>query len=186
MKTLFIIAGHSNTQSGAVSDDYKEHEETILDKKSLEKAVRYQLGDRTDVKVWTDNDNDSLNQVISQVKQIAKKDDLLLDIHYNASGNRDVDGVEAFIAVNARDKSRRVATRLVELYSKMLDIPNRGVKLENESQHNRLGILHSNASSVLIEVRFLTNKKGMDEQEVIRDRLYTGVANILVQELDKT
>ena len=177
--TSFIIAGHSLKAGGASANGEKEELLTI----EMRNLIVDQLNE-WGYNVWVDNDNDSLSQVIAKTKAIATADDILLDIHFNA-GISSAKGTETFISVNARDKSKRIAQRITDLTSAMLGTPNRGVKLENQSQHPRLGILHTYASSVLLEVEFLTNKEFMENYHLMKKRLAIGIANILTQELIK-
>ena len=179
MKKLIITAGHSLKQAGASANGEKEELLTIEMKGLILDAIKI-LG--SDIEVWTDSDTDSLSQVIAKTKSIARSNDILFDIHFNA-GSSKTNGTECFIAVNAREKSKRIASIVAELTSGMLESKNRGVKLENQSQHSRLGMLHSAASSVLWEVEFLTNKEFMDNYHLMKKRLAIGIANILIQEL---
>lgn len=180
MKKLIITAGHSLNQAGASANGQKEELLSIEMKGLIINAIR-SFG--SDVEIWEDNDTDSLSTVISKIKKIATSNDLLLDIHFNAASSN-ARGTECFVAANARGKSVRIAERISELTAGMLNTPNRGVKKENQSQHNRLGILHTAASSVLWEVEFITNKEFMDNYQEMKKRLAIGVANILVQELE--
>lgn len=181
MKKLIITAGHSLNQGGASGNGNKEELLTIEMKDLIINAIR-SFG--SDVEIWEDNDTDSLSQVISKTKAAATSKDILFDIHFNA-GVSNASGTECFIAVNAREKTKRIAARVAELTAGMLQTKNRGVKLENQSQHSRLGMLHSAASSVLWEVQFITNNEGMRVYHEMKERLAIGIANILIQELDK-
>lgn len=178
MSKIFLTAGHSLIQGGASSNGLRENELTI----EFCDLVADQL-EEWGYEVWRDNDNDSLSSVISKIKKQATSNDILLDIHFNAASS-DARGTECFVAKNARAKSNRIAKRIAELSAGMLNTPNRGVKKENQSQHSRLGILHTAASSVLWEVEFIANKEFMDNYQVMKERLAIGVANILVQELE--
>lgn len=182
MKKLIITAGHSLTKGGASANGLKE-EFLAIELRDLITDAIYQL-DPT-VKVWEDTDTDPLSVVIAKTKAVATKDDILFDVHFNSASNKATAGTEAFIAVNAREKSRRIAERITELTAGMLQTKNRGVKLENQSQHSRLGMLHSAASSVLYEVQFISNPQAMATYNEMKERLATGIANILIQELNK-
>lgn len=177
---LIITAGHSLKQGGASYNGEKEQLLSIEMKDLIINAIR-SIG--SDVEIWEDNDNDSLSQVIAKTKAAATSKDILFDIHFNA-GPVAASGTECFIAVNAREKSKRIAARVAELTAGMLQTHNRGVKRENQSQHSRLGMLHSAASSVLWEVQFITNKDGMKTYHEMKERLAIGIANILIQELN--
>ena len=179
-KNIFTTAGHSLTQGGASANGLREELLAIKDKELLVKQLEFQ-SKYTDLEIISDDDIDSLQTVINKVKKQAEKDDLLLDIHYNSATPK-ATGAEAFIKVGASETSRRTAERIVEVFSKMMGIPNRGVKLENQSQHNRLGILHATDHAVLLEVGFITNTVEMERVEEFRERLWIAVANILIQE----
>lgn len=181
MKKLIITAGHSLKAGGASVNGLKE-ELLAIELRDLIADAIHEL-DPT-VKGWEDTDTDSLSTVIAKTKAVATANDILFDIHFNA-GPKTTAGTEAFIAVNAREKSRRIAERITELTAGMLQTKNRGVKLENQSQHSRLGMLHSAASSVLYEVQFISNPEAMATYNEMKERLAMGIANILLQELNK-
>lgn len=177
-KKLFVTAGHSLVSGGASAHGMREEELTIELRNLIVDALYNQ---DPELKVLVDNDTDSLSTVIAKIKREATPEDILLDIHFNAaSGN--AKGTESFVSSNARDKSNRIAERISELTAGMLKTPNRGVKVESQSQHKRLGILHTPASSVLLEVEFISNKEYMDNYQEMKERLAIGIANILVQE----
>ena len=182
MNKLIITAGHHNADSGAVALGKKEAEEAIKDRNLLKKAVHFI--DPT-IEVVIDDDNDRLPAVIRKINNLGSPNDLLLDIHYN-SASVVATGVEAFINGKDDPENRRIAGRIVELSSKMLNIPNRGVKLESSSQHPRLGILHTVVKrSILLERGFINNPGDMKSIEKLRWEWALGTAHILIQELTK-
>ncbi|HIX54672.1 MAG TPA: N-acetylmuramoyl-L-alanine amidase [Candidatus Sphingobacterium stercoripullorum] len=182
MNKIIITAGHHNADSGAVANGFKESEEAIKDRNELVKAVHF-ISPSTQVII--DDDNDNLATVIRKINAVGTPKDLLLDIHYN-SASVIATGVEAFINGKDDPENRRIAGRLVELSSKMLNIPNRGVKLESSSQHPRLGILHTVVRrSILLERGFINNPGDMKSIEKLRWEWALGTANILIQELTK-
>lgn len=181
-KTLFIISGHSNQDPGAVLVPRKESEETIIMKELLLHALTIVRPKDLNIEIWQDNNDDSLSTVISKVNKKAKEGDILLDIHFNAAGES-AKGTEVFIKTTASTKTKIIANRIVELTSKMLSTPNRGIKLETQTRHKRLGILHSKAHSILWEVEFITNKDFMSQYDILKERLSLGIANILIQEI---
>lgn len=181
MKTIFVIAGHHLKDSGAVAHGYQENQMAIDLRSRIVKNIRLQ---NPNIKVWTDDDSHTLSQVITQVNSLATPDDILMDIHFNAANNETAQGSEAYIARNAREKSIAIAGRSNEVFAKMMRTPDRGIKYDYKSQHNRLGILYTPASSFLQEVEFITNASAMANYMDIRDRLAIAIANILIQETD--
>lgn len=182
MNTLYLTAGHSLPKGGASGNGYKEEKLTIEMQGYILGAV-HSLD--PDINVWTDNHTDSLSTVISKIKKVATGKDVLFDIHFNAASSIKTRGTETFIAKNARGKSRRIAERIAQLTAGMLQTPNRGAKLETASQHPRLAILHTAASSVLWEIEFLSHFEAMENYQELKERLAMGIANILIQELNK-
>src|SRR5690625_5147733 len=182
MNKLIITAGHHNADSGAVALGKKEAEEAIKDRNELVKAVHFI--DST-IEVVIDDDNDNLATVIRKINEVGSRNDILLDIHYN-SASVVATGVESFINGNDDPENRRIADRIVELSSKMLNLPNRGVKLESSSQHPRLGILHTVVKrSILLERGFINNESDMSKVEKLRWEWALGTAHILIQELNR-
>lgn len=180
MSKLIITAGHHNADSGAVAFGRKENEEAIKDRNELVKAVHFI---NPKIQVVIDDDNDKLSTVIRKINEVGSRNDILLDIHYN-SASVVATGVEAFINGSNDPENRRIASRIVELSSKMLNIPNRGVKLESSSQHPRLGILHTVVRrSILLERGFINNINDMESIEKLRREWALATAHILIQEL---
>lgn len=159
---IFLLAGHHEKDPGAVSDDLKENELNRELQQLVLKRLQ-QLSPKTEV--YIDPFDLTLSQVINQVKSKATADDLLLSLHFDSATNASASGSTALVANDARSKSIDFATDLVHLVSSVLDIPNRGVKTEKESNRGRLGILHTAASSVLLEVGFIINHNDMAAYE---------------------
>lgn len=180
MPRIFLVAGHSLKQGGAAANNLREEKLSIELRDLIVEALKNQS---PETEVIVDNDSDSLNTVISKFRDLAKPEDLLLDIHFNAAANEAAHGTESFIKVGASDPEKRIAERITELTAGMLYTRNRGVKFENQSQHNRLGILHTSAKSILWEVEFITNPTFINNYTEMKERLSIGVANILIQEL---
>lgn len=179
---IILTAGHHLKDSGATALGRQENEEAIKDRNLLKEAIHF-ISPST--QVITDDDNDRLSTVIRKINEVGSRNDLLLDIHYN-SASVVASGVEAFINGQDDPENRRIASRIVELSSKMLNIPNRGVKLEGNSQHSRLGILHTVVKrSILLERGFINNESDMKSIEKLRWEWALGTAHILIQELTK-
>jgi|SRR5699024_318760 len=181
MNKLIITAGHYSLDSGAVALGKKEAEEAIKDRDALVFAIHFIS---PSAEVITDDDNDNLSTVIRKVRSVAKQNDIWLDIHYN-SYNGSVSGVEAFINKSMKQVPKRIAKRIVELSSKILNLPNRGVKPENASQHDKLGVLNVIDNAVLLERGFIDHKVDNKKTEELRKEWALGTAHILIQELKK-
>lgn len=91
MKKLIITAGHCLKQAGASANGEREELLTI-DIKNLIVDQLKEWG----YEPWTDNDNDSLSQVIAKTKAIASADDILLYMEEW----RDIKGLEGKFQVS--------------------------------------------------------------------------------------
>lgn len=159
---IFLIAGHHKNDPGAVSGDLQEN---VLNRE-LQLLVLERLESLApNLIVYTDPFDLTLSQVINEVNKRVLSSDLLLSIHFDSATNPNASGSTALVANNARSKSIDFATDLVQLVSSVIDIPNRGVKSETESNRGRLGILHTAASSALLEVGFIINPNDMTSYE---------------------
>lgn len=175
---IFLTAGHHNNDSGAIGNDYKESDLT-KEIRDLTLTRIKQISPHT--KVWADNDNDTLSQVIAKVKGLATAKDIWVELHFDASSNSTATGATALVATNAREKSKELANDLVSIGSKVLGIRNRGVKTELESNRGRLGMLHTPASSVLYEVAFISNKYDIEAYQEMKHWLSDELARVLIK-----
>lgn len=182
---IFVSSGHHDRDPGAISEPYRENEETIKDKKEVVKYLKQFTAHRNDIEIITDDDSDDLNTVYNKFNKLATKYDFLIDFHYNSAARDDVSGVEVFVANNAREASKELAGDVVNGISKMANIRNRGVKKESQSQHPRLLILHTKANSILIEMEFINNIKAMKNIHKFRERLHIMLATLVINAIDR-
>ena len=175
---IFLLAGHHKNDSGAVSGDLKENELNRELQQLVLKRLE-QLSPQTEV--YTDPFDLTLSQVIKQVKSKATADDVLLEIHFDSAVNVSATGSTAIVANNARFRSQNIAKDLVEITSSILNISNRGVWNEKKSNRGRLGVLHTAANSVLLEVGFIVNKSDMASYEKHKHWLADDIARILLK-----
>lgn len=171
---LFIIAGHSLNDSGAVANGYKESQLTMELRGLIAKHI-----DSFTFDVHLDNDSKSLSEVIRWVNNNSDANDLLIDLHFNAAENPNATGAEVFIHDKTTKTNAALAANLNMVAAKTLDIANRGVKTEKQSQHTRLGILHTKPRVILIEVCFMSNNADMIKYQA-KKNIY---AHLIAQEL---
>ncbi len=179
-KRVFLTAGHHLRDPGAMGNGYKENSLTIEIRNLISKRIKSL--DPT-IEVWTDDDNDTLSQVIAKINKIATSEDYLLELHFDASISPKASGGTSLVAKGAREKSLDFGKELSEIGSTILNIPNRGVKSEEESHRGRLGILHTAASSVLYEVGFISNPTDMVNYQDWKEWLADDFARIIIKRL---
>jgi len=185
MKTLFLDAGHSLTDSGAVAVhngvSFKESELTI----ALRNAMLQILDKDTGFRTIHDSDNHNLVRTCAAAKAKLQKGDWLCSLHFNA-GSATASGVEVFVAEDASLSAKTLGQLLCNLIATELNIPNRGVKSETESAHKRLGILHCSTHALLIEVCFISSESDMSKYQAKQATLAQQMALTIAKHIIKS
>lgn len=172
---IYIIAGHNGRGSGAVSSFLDEGIETIV----LRNLICLNLTKYGCLDYTTDDEDDKLNTVITTLKGKVKPDDILIDIHFNAADPK-ATGSEVFIPTDYDEVEKELAEKILNEVTTTLDIRSRGVKVEGQSQHSKLGMLHLPCHTVLLEVCFLTNKSDVYRYKEKRELLAERIAKTLL------
>ncbi len=173
---IYICAGHTNTgknyDPGAVANGFKESQLTAQ-LRDLIVAELIKLG-VTNYK--TDKDDQTLNETIFAAG--TSESDIVFDIHFNAATPQ-AGGSETFIPVEFTEREKKYAKEVTDNTCKILSIPNRGVKLENQTRHKRLGMMRPKGTNMLWEVCFITNKDEMTKYLTKINELAADIAIIL-------
>lgn len=173
---IYLSAGHHNADPGAVANGYREAD--------LTKDARNIIALRTNPKnLIMDKDWETNPQYQGRIKP--GDGSVLFDIHFNAAGPT-ATGTECFVRAvdfaNKNSASYKMAAEICEVTSRILKIPNRGVKPDNQSQHSRIGILHLGAGvSVLWEIAFISNVLNMNSYTANKEELLKNIAEILIK-----
>lgn len=173
---IYICAGHTNTKGatydpGAVANGFKESELTA----QLRNLICSELT-KLGCVFKTDQDNQSLNQTIFSAGTTEK--DIVFDIHFNAATPK-AGGSETFIPVNFTEREKRIAKEITDTTCRIIGIPNRGVKLESQTRHKRLGMMRPLGTNMLWEVCFITNKDEMMKYMTKINELAEAIALVL-------
>ena len=165
---LFLIAGHSLTDPGAVFNDFRENQLNIEFRDKLYEILQ------EDYCILRDDDHLSLSKTISWVNKFSKSEDWLIDIHFNA-GPATASGAEVFYPLGANAHRVRIAQSLSASLANSMSIPNRGAKPDTLTQHKRLGILRDTIPrALLIEVCFMNSldlPKYLSNKSAVLDNL---------------
>ncbi|MDR3326901.1 MAG: N-acetylmuramoyl-L-alanine amidase [Prevotellaceae bacterium] len=158
MRRVFLIAGHNGAGTGA-KKYLDEGAETIILRDDI---VDWLSINYPDLKVITDRNRDNLTLaggLLIWLKSIFQKDDICLDLHFNAS-NGTATGTEVLIPDNCSALELEGATDLSFLISNTLNLKNRGVKAESQGQHGKLAMLSGfDCENFLAEICFVDNQK---------------------------
>lgn len=152
---VFISAGHHLKDSGAPGvNGRKEADEAIKFRNAVVKYL-----EPTGVKIITDNDTETLPQYLNRIQ--SGNGSVVIEFHFDA-----FDGIASGTTALVGDDSDRLdklfAKEIVDTTSKVLNIPNRGVKSESQSHRGRLGLMREQGIVCLLEVCFIDNKNDMD------------------------
>jgi N-acetylmuramoyl-L-alanine amidase len=189
---IYLFAGHHIVGGKGTGAKTNAYDEAVL-ASELRNAIALALIAR-DVPVW--KDKDEVNQFV-QISEISKKvnrQDIVLDIHFNAASSPKAGGVEVFVPDNpktiALDFAHDLAKKTVQVMGSHLrrsmhnELP-LGVKRHTETQHGDKGLflmrtLQNKCDVVcLLEVAFLTNPDEMKRYMKVRYDLAEQYATLI-------
>lgn len=184
---IFLSAGHHITGKNSSREDpgaigvqkRKENEESIRFKNKL---LNYLRTNYPTYKVITDEDSETLQAYLSRIKPGSGS--VVLEIHFDAFNGK-ASGATALVSDNAQKLSKEFAKELVDSTSRILRIPNRGVKPESSSGRGRLGLMRKEGIVSLLELCFIDNPIDMEHYDKFHDQLVPIIAEILVRYDDK-
>ena len=119
----------------------------------------------------------SLKGYISELNKQVVSNDIIVDLHFNA-GISNATGTETFVPFRFTTEEHVLATKVSSLVSNTLNIKNRGIKDERQSQHNSLAIMRPNCTNILIEVCFITNVSDMQSYITNKKKLAKKLAEL--------
>lgn len=170
---IYLFAGHHLNDPGARAVDGTTEAQLTIEFRNL--MLQF-IPARS---VIIDNDRETLPQLINRVRPGSGS--VMLDCHFN-SATATASGIETFIADGANADSRAFGADLVVTGSRLLGIPNRGVKTETESHRSRLGILHTPAGiSALVELAFISNPEDLRRYHANKYALAKAYAGLLIK-----
>lgn len=143
-KSLFISAGHSDTDPGAIGHGYTEAD-FVLEFRDL---VASYLHGR--VKFTKDGERGQ-NLPLREAVKMAAGADIAVEFHCNAFNGK-ASGVETLSAA----KHYPLGNALCQTISEILKIPNRGAKGEASGQHSRLAFIRD-GNGIIVELFFIDN-----------------------------
>lgn len=169
-KTLFVSAGHSNTDPGAAANGYTEAD-IVTEFRDL---VADQL---RDLVTFNTDGHMGENLPLRQAAAMAASHDVAVEFHCNAATPA-ATGCETLSRANAYP----LAQRLLDGISGVLGINDRGTKPENSGQHSRLAFV-SDGGGIIIELFFITNTADLASYHANKAELAAVVADTLVDEV---
>lgn len=158
---IILDAGHHANDPGAVHNGESEYE--VM--RNFRQKVAKKLEERKQ-EFLQDKDHETNRVFQNRIRPLLKTGDVTMAFHLNSSASGKATGVEVFISKSAGADSKALAKEMVDGLADIMEIPNRGVKVENQSQHSSIGILNLRGSAILIEFGFIqTDLKVFKEKE---------------------
>lgn len=171
MSAIFVSAGHSNTDPGAVAFGRKEAE-VVTEFRNIVAYYLKQWG----VPHFTDGQG-AENWPLTRAVKEAKQYNIAVEFHLNAA-SATASGVETLSA----PKDYALGEKICKAVSKVLGIKNRGAKPENSGQHKKLAFVQ--AGGIIVELFFVTNKSDLAAYDDKKWLAAKAVATVLKEALD--
>lgn len=169
VKTLFISAGHSDTDPGAVGNGYAEADIVLEFRSLLAEALRDKI-------TFGKDGEQGENLPLRDAWRMAAQYDVAVEFHCNAFSDPRATGVETLGGDAA------LGERLCRTISTVLGIPDRGPKGEASGQHSRLAFV-SRGGGIIVELFFITNANDLVAYQKNKRRLANAVADVLLDEV---
>jgi len=170
-KTLFISAGHSDTDPGAVGNGYTEADIAL----EFRDMVADELRDKV---VFAKDGERGQNLPLRDAIRMASQYDVAVEFHCNAFSRPSATGVETL----SDDESKPLGEALCAAISETLGIANRGAKGEASGQHSRLAFV-STGGGIIVELFFISNPDDVAAYFRHKRALAQAVARVLIDEV---
>lgn len=168
MKSIFVSAGHSNTDPGAVAHKRREADIAV----EVRNMVSFYL-QRAGVPHELDG-NGTTNLPLREAAARAKRHPIGVEFHCNAAANPAATGSECL----AGPQDMALASDISEAISNALGIRDRGAKPENAGQHHRLAFVQ--AGGIIVELFFITNANDLRKYDEKKWVMARDIADVLI------
>lgn len=170
MRSIFVSAGHSDTDPGAVANGRREADIAV----EFRNIVAFYL-QRAGVPHELDGSG-TQNLPLREAAKRARSHDLAVEFHCNAAGSIGATGAECLSAPGDKALAARISAAL----ARGLGIRDRGAKPENAGQHHRLAFVQ--AGGIVVELFFLTNPADLAAYDGRKWLAARAVADALTEE----
>ncbi|MDO4708245.1 MAG: N-acetylmuramoyl-L-alanine amidase [Pseudomonadota bacterium] len=170
---IFLSAGHSNTDPGAVANGLKEADVAV----EFRNMVAHYLRDMG-IPHAADGGGKT-NLPLGRAAKLAAAYAIAVEFHCNAAANPAATGAEVLSGTTAFTLADKLSTAIASA----LGIRNRGAKPENAGQHSRLAFVR--AGGLIVELFFLTNPEDVATYAQRKWLAAKAVAKVLAEELQR-
>ncbi len=160
---------------GASGCGYNENDLTLEMRNLTNNYIRSKY---PNVKLIEDRDDESLREYLKRIEPGTAS--VVHEYHFNAF-NTKASGVEVVVPDNPTKDERNAAQEICDAYSKIMGIPNRGVKTESQSKRSKLALMREEGINLLTEVCFIDNQIDINAYQTNKSKLAEITADILVK-----
>lgn len=167
MRSIFLSAGHSETDPGAVAHGRREADVAV----EFRNLVAFYL-QRAGVPHELDGAG-TQNLPLAQAAKLARKHPIAVEFHCNAAESAAATGAECL----SGPKDVGLSAKISAAIAASLGIRDRGAKPENAGQHHRLAFVQ--AGGIIVELFFLTNRSDLAQYDARKWLAARAVAEVL-------
>lgn len=171
-KSLFISAGHSASDPGAVGNGYSEADIVLELRDYLAEALRARGVE------FSKDGKRGENLPLSRAWPMAGEHDIAIELHCNAFSRPTATGVETL----SQPHNMELGLSICKAISDTLGIVNRGAKGEGSGQHSRLAFV-SSGGGIIVELFFISNLDDLDKYQRWKLQLAEVLADLLAEEV---
>ena len=170
--SIFISAGHSNTDSGAVNGTQTEAN-VVRDMRNM---VAHYL---REAKVNFRTDGTGLtNLPLKEAGRLASTAEIAVEFHCNSFHLPTAQGVEALAGVKDKELSRKLCSAVSKHMNNTIRGGDGGWKDQGSGQHSRLFFVQQ--GGIILELFFLSNPKELARWEEVKWLVAREVAEVLI------
>ena len=170
-KSLFISAGHSDSDPGAVGNGHTEADIVL----GFRDMVADELRDKV---VFAKDGERGQNLPLRDAVKQASTHDVAIEFHCNSFSRPSATGVETL----SHPDDYPLGRALCQAISDTLGIANRGAKGEASGQHSRLAFV-STGGGIIVELFFISNPDDVAAYYRHKRALAQAVARVLIDEV---
>jgi N-acetylmuramoyl-L-alanine amidase len=156
-RLILVSAGHTNTigeDRGAIGSGFIEGNEAVMLRDHVAAMLR-SFG----VPVIEDG-ADGVSEKLSRALILARKADVAVEFHWNASANKEATGVECLAKPKHRILAQKLAGAVASATGLRLRGGDGGFKRDDSGPHHRLAFCE--AGGLILEVCFISNANDME------------------------
>ena len=171
--SIFISAGHSNTDSGAVNGTQTEAN-VVRDMRNM---VAHYL---REAKVNFRTDGTGLtNLPLKEAGRLASTAEIAVEFHCNSFHLPTAQGVEALAGVKDKELSKKLCSAVSKHMNNTIRGGDGGWKDQGSGQHSRLFFVQK--GGIILELFFLSNPKELARWEEVKWLVAREVAEVLIE-----